>query len=314
MNESRTAAMSRRLSIWLAVSLFALSGPKLLAQYQGEQQIGFTGLNAGSQAPPGIYVTIPLYWRVNDLSIYGAQNNRLLPNTSGSINLFMLPSFQVVTPFKILGANYGASFTQWMDNGTLSLAAVNYRKAGSYGYGDIYVQPISLGWHLRRADVTTGYAFFAPTGSDVHGFHMWVNELDLGTTVYLDEAKKYNVSTMMYYDWNREKTTTPLTVGNILTLSGGAARSFLKGAARVGVAYGAQWKVTRDSGPGIPAILPLTNGRVFGVGPAVQMPLFAKGGVVGLAGFQYEWLVGPKTAFGGQTLTATFTLAHLFQK
>jgi hypothetical protein len=99
-----------------------------------------------------------------------------------------------------------------------------------------------------------------------------------------------------------------------VTLQGGAGRSFLKGAANVGVVYGAQWKVTHDSGTGIPPDFPITNGRVFGVGPGIQMPVFKKGRNVGLVGFQYQWRVGAKTAFAGRTLNASFTFGRLFAK
>src|SRR5689334_20036027 len=66
-----------------------------------------------------------------------------------------------------------------------------------------------------------------------------------------------------------------------------AGRSFLKGAANVGAAYGAQWKTTSDTGSGIPPLLPITNGRVCGVGPEIDMPVFAKGRNVGLVSFRY---------------------------
>jgi hypothetical protein len=226
----------------------------------------------------------------------------------------VLPNVTVVTPYKFLGATVGASFTQWIINGALDVASPfgQFHKAASYGYGDIYVQPAVLGWHTPHADITAAYAFWAPTGAGHYGFHMWVNEIDFGTTLYPDRAKKWNVSTMMYYDIPRQKNNADITVGNILTLEGGASRSFLKGAANAGVAYGAQWKVTHDSGAGIPAILPITNGRVFGVGPAIQLPVFAKGRNVGLVGVQYLWLLDPKTAFGGRALTASFTFARLF--
>ena len=300
--------------VLLATGYLAFSCTTLTAQYQTDQQVGFAGLLAGSQAAPGLYVTLPLYWRLSDLSIYGAQNNQLFKNVSADLNAFVLPNITVVTPFKILGATYGASFTEWLLNGVLNVAARNaqFQKAGAYGYGDIWVQPAVLGWHTPHADITAAYAFWAPTGSGNHGTHMWMNEIDFGTTLYPDASKKWNISTMMYYDIPRKKNNTDVTVGQLLTLAGGAGRSFLKGAGNVGVAYGAQWKMTHDSGSGIPPFLPITNGRVFGVGPAIQMPVFAKGRNVGLVGFQYEWLLGPKTAFGGRTLTASFTLGRLF--
>jgi hypothetical protein len=221
----------------------------------------------------------------------------------------MLPAVEVVTNFKVLGATYGAGFTEWISNGVLNQSTLNIRRSTSYGFGDLYVQPVILGWHLPRADITTGYSFFAPAGPA--GFHQWVHEFDFGTTFYADPAKKWNISTMMYYDFNEKKNDENIQVGDILTLAGGVGRSFLKGAANAGVAYGAQWKITHDRGSDIPAFLPITNGRVFGVGPEVGMPVFAKGKNVGLVSFRYLWPIGPKTALGGQILTVSFTFARI---
>ena len=139
---------------------------------------------------------------------------------------------------------------------------------------------------------------------------MWTNEIVAGTTLYADAAKKWNVSTLMYYDFNEKKNNADIKVGQILTLEGGIGRSFMQGAANAGVAYGAQWKMTHDSGSGIPPLVPIANGRVFGVGPELDMPVFAKGKNLGLVSFRYLWLCGAKEALGGQALTVSFTLAH----
>src|SRR5262249_43801823 len=144
------------------------------------------------------------------------------------------------------------------------------------------------------------------------GQHMWINEIDFGLTVRPDPAKHWNLSTMMYYDFNRKKNNADIKVGDILTLAGWVGRSFLKVVPNAGVAYCAQWKITDDRGSDIPAGLPITNGRVFGVGPEIDIPVFAKGKNVGLVSFRYQWLVGAKTALGGQTLAVTFTFARLF--
>ena len=295
----------------LAICMAAWSNLPLKAQYLGDQLLGLTGLKAGSQPPPGIFVTVPLYYRHSDASIFDAQGDQVLKNATPALNVFMLPSVLWVTPFKVLGANVGVSYSQWILNGVFNQATVGFQRSTSYAFGDIYVQPLVLGWHTPHADVTAGYAFFAPTGSGFAGRHMWVDEIDLGTTLYLDSGKKYNASAMMFYDFNQNKNNTNITVGDIVTLTGGIGRSFLKGAANAGVAYGAQWKTTHDKGPDIPALLPITNGRVFGVGPELDMPVFAKGPNVILASFRYLWLPGPKTEFGGQTITATLTFARL---
>ena len=69
--------------------------------------------------------------------------------------------------------------------------------------------------------------------------------------------------------------------------------------------------MSHDSGADIPAFLSIADRRVFGVGPEIGMPVFAKGKNVGLVSFRYLWLVGPnKAALGGQTLTVSFTFAR----
>lgn len=291
--------------------VLALPSLPLEAQYIGDQFPGLAGLKAGTAPGPGIYLTVPLYYRDSNVSIYDAHGDLVLKNFRAAIDVFALPAVAVVTPFKILGATYGASYSQWIINGVVNVAAINAQKSTGYGFGDIYVQPVILGWHFPHADFTAGYSFFAPTGAGSSGQHMWVNEIDLGGTLYLDEGKKWNLSTMSYYDFNRPKNNTSIKVGDILTLGGGAGRTFLKGAANAGVAYGAQWKMTHDSGADIPPIVSITNGRFFAVGPEVDMPVFAKGLNVGLVSFRYMWIVGPKTALGGQLLVASLTFAHL---
>jgi hypothetical protein len=293
------------------LALIAFWSLPLNAQYLGDQQIGLAGLKAGSQPGPGFYLTIPLYYRDRNISIYDAHGNQVLKGITADISLFVLPGVTVTTPFKILGATYGASFTEWISNGVVDVAAVNFHRTTGYGYGDIYVQPLILGWRVPHLDVTAAYAFFAPTGHGSAGQHMWVNEIDLGGTLYPDKAKAWNVSTMMYYDFNQRKNNADITVGNTLTLAGGIGRSFLKGAANAGVAYGAQWKITHDSGIGIPPVVHVADGRVFGVGPEIDLPVFARGQNAGFVSFRYMWLVGPKAALGGQVLTASFTFARL---
>jgi hypothetical protein len=294
----------------LATCIFA-SSLSLKAQYIGDQFPGLAGLKAGSLPDPGIYLTLPLYYRDSNITIYDAHGDQVLKGFTSAIDVFALPSAAVITPFKILGATYGASYTQWIINGLLNVAATNFQRSTGYGFGDIYVQPVILGWHVPHADFTAGYSFFAPTGAGTSGQHMWVNEIDFGGTFYPDAAKKWNVSTMSYYDFNRKKNNADIKVGNILTLAGGVGRSFLKGAANAGVAYGAQWKMTHDSGSDIPRFLPITNGRFFVVGPEADVPVFAKGLNVGLVSFRYLWVVGPKTSLGGQLLVASFTFAHI---
>jgi hypothetical protein len=294
-------------SLAIVVALLCTSA---YGQYVGYPVPGLGGLKAGSQPDPGIYVTIPLFYDAMFSGIGDAQGNTIAKNLGVDLYIFGTPALGVTTNLKIFGANYGFSALALVLQGVISLARPNFSRDSAWGFGDMYVQPIILGWHLNHADITTAYGFWAPTGGN-HGLHQWQNEGSLGATFYLDKNKKWNLSTMGFFDVPLTKDNTDIKVGKLLSLQGGLGWSFLKGAGNVGAAYFAQWKLTHDSGSAIPPALPITNGRVFGVGPQIQMPVFAKGTNVGLLGFAYMWLPGPKTYFQGQTLMATFTFAKL---
>jgi len=49
----------------------------------------------------------------------------------------------------------------------------------------------------------------------------------------------------------------------------------------------------------------------FGAGPEINLLVFAKGKTRVWSRLSYLWLVDPKTALGGQVLTASFTFARL---
>jgi hypothetical protein len=103
---------SRLASAAFVLAAVAASHLVLEAQYLGSLQPGLTRLKSGSQPGPGLYITLPLYYRNGGISIYDAQGNRVARNVTADVNVFMLPAIQVITPFKILGATYGAGFTE----------------------------------------------------------------------------------------------------------------------------------------------------------------------------------------------------------
>jgi hypothetical protein len=127
-----------RLAVF-AICIFASSSLPLNAQYIGDQFPGLVGLKAGSLPGPGLYITLPLYYRDSNVSIYDPHGNQVLKNFRAAMDVIALPSVAVVTPFKILGATYGASYSQWIINGVVNVAAVNAQKSTGYGFGDIYV-------------------------------------------------------------------------------------------------------------------------------------------------------------------------------
>jgi hypothetical protein len=100
----------------------------------------------------------------------------------------------------------------------LSLASTNLTAGGGgSGFADMYVQPLNLGWHLKRADVAVGYAFTAPTGrytagaSNNVGSGYWGNNITSGTTLYItkNKATTANLATDWEIHGQRQTASTP---------------------------------------------------------------------------------------------------------
>jgi hypothetical protein len=66
-----------------SIGIFGLS-LALKGQYLGDQQLGIAGLEAGSMPAPGMYVTVPLYYRDSNISLYGPQGNQALKNLTAA--------------------------------------------------------------------------------------------------------------------------------------------------------------------------------------------------------------------------------------
>ena len=219
--------------------------------------------------------------------------------------------FTVVTKKKFLGANYG--FMVALPFANAELETPHFVSNPSAGISDLYVQPINLGWHLKQADVTAGYGFFAPTGrytagaDNNTGLGMWGHELTLGTTVYFDKKKNWHAATLGALEFHTGKMDSVQHVGDLLTLEGGAGRSFLHGAAKAGLVYYAQWKITDDTLGLLPSLLVRGRNSTAAMGPELTFPLATKSTLYGLATFRYEWEVYSHTTTQGNALILTFT-------
>ena len=132
----------------------------------------------------------------------------------------------VVTDAKVLGANYGFVVAPAFTNSRFELPGAGIDDS-NFGFSDLYVVPIQLGWHLDAgADIIASYGFFAPTGryspdaDDNIGLGMWSHEFALGTTLLLGDGSWY-AATTGFYEVHSKKENLDLTVGDILALEGG---------------------------------------------------------------------------------------------
>lgn len=303
--------MTRICPRWLVLLVAAgacLRPGVATAQLNGFNIKGDQGLKAGTQAPAGVYLGATLDW-------YGAdtikdREGRAISN-AGEVGLFLGgPLLNVVTKKTLLGGTYGFMTALPFANARLELPRTDENPEP--GVSDLYVQPINLGWHTKRADVLAGYGLFVPTGrytagaDDNTGLGMWGHEVFAGTTVFLDVDRRWNVATTGAFEFHSKKEDSEAHVGPMLTLEGGVGRDFLKGAVSTGLAYYAQWKLADDTLTGLPSVLVRGKNRVVGLGPELTLPIATKSTVYGFLTLRYQWELGARTTTEGSAFNVLF--------
>ena len=309
------------------VALTMLVAAPAYAQLNGENLLGDLGVKSGTQPEPGLYIS-SMYYRYYTDSIKGPDGAPIAldPTGAGSQTIQAgMPILLYVTPWKVLGAHYGMMAVMPFANGSLEAPGLGLSEKASAGPSDLYVLPVQLGWHMKRADVTAGVGFFAPTGrheageSDNLGKGMWSYEVSGGTTVYLDPQRSVSIAANAAWETHSKKdgavqvegvTIHDVKVGQLLTLEGGVGKSFMHGALSVGAAYYAQWKLTSDElglSPSIPLPGPPDRHQVWGVGPDVTIPIATKNQLIALVNMRYLWETNAHIKTQGQSFLVTTT-------
>jgi hypothetical protein len=200
-------------------------------------------------------------------------------------NLFMW-----VSKKKILGGNFGIAALLSATNSSISLAGLG-PVAGGAGFADSYFQPATLGWHLKRADITVAYAFFAPTGrftagaSNNTGSGHWTNVPTAGETFYLTKNKATAFSAYQMYEFHTTQNGTDIHPGQTFDLDYSLTQIIplqkdMHTLLQVGVIGYGQWQTSNNSGPGVDAQHP-GHYRVNGIGGAANVILPARKVAVG---------------------------------
>ncbi len=305
--------------------LLALWSRPLDAQMNGHNALGDFGVLSGSQPAPGFYAAGMWYSYGSDQVLDRDGNPLSLLPSADPISIRMnalVGLFWWVTDKQILGANYGIMVGPSLANLGLEAPALGGDLRTHWGLGDLYVQPVNLGWHLDRADFHAGLGVYVPIGrydvdaSDNVGLGMWTFEVSGGGSVFFDEAKSWHLATMAFYETHTAKRDSDGRVGDLLTLEGGLGKSFLDGAVSVGAAYYAQWKVTGDDFGldfSVPGGTEVGKHRVFGFGPDVTIPIASSTWLRALVNARFIWEFGARTKTDGQTLviTATFPIPSI---
>ena len=281
--------------------IFLVGASSTLAQQKPQWLPGQVGLNAGILPSPGFtYINITENY---DAGTYNGPKGNAIPATS-TYNVWAVENlFYFVPNTKFLGGNLGFDI-MFPTPATGSLVAdfqvptngssVNLSAGGS-GLADFWVQPFTVGWHLKRLDIQIGDAFMIPTGryspgaTNNVGSGYFGNHLQTGTTFYITKNK--GTSANVFTDWeahgNRQGTngtykspgqafTDEWGVGQVLPL-----KKDLSKLLQLGVVGYDQWQVTNNGGTvpvggiTVPAS-PLPHYSVHAVGGQLNYILPAK--------------------------------------
>jgi hypothetical protein len=284
---------------------------------KGHNLLGDFGLQSGTVAPPSFTILVPVY-------LYDAAK---LKNSKGDVvnanpdisSFFTGIGASWVSDFKILNANLSSSvlfaFAKTRIEGNI------VQTSTSFAFSDMYVQPIKLGWHEKRADYTAGYALFLPTGKYTQGgdnnsgLGMLSNEFSAGTTQYFDAKKTFHFSTLLSYEIHSTKKNTEIKTGDILSIEGGIGKSHLllkdgkipQALVNGGLVYYMQYKVSSDQIPVGNTIFTGTKDHIYGIGLESNVYLLKPSMSVG-----FRWLaeLGAVNRFQGNTFF--LSLAKVF--
>jgi len=313
--------MKRALAA-LVLVLVATAGH---TQLNGHNLRGDYGLMAGSQPPPGIWVGL-IYPNIDVDTLRDRDGNELPGNLDLDYHA-IAPYLWWVSKTKVLGGNYSIFVAPSWANSSLEAPVLGVDSTTGVGFGDLYVQPIVLGWHKERADYLVGLGFNAPTGryevdgEDNTGLGMWTYEAFGGATFYLNQDKTWNLAAVAFYATHSSKDGSSQKVGDLVTVEGGLGRTFKQGSINTGLVYFGQWKVSADDlGLSItsPSDSPidlhnLGRHQILGAGPEVTLPLATKKTYYGSVTLRYYWDFGVESNAESQTLLFNLTMPVPFQ-
>jgi hypothetical protein len=241
------------------------------AQQLGYKLLGGAGIDAGVQPPAGLAI-IDRVLNYKSTELRG-RHGEVVPIDGLDINA--------------TGMALGAAFTTAVTHETfltfafaVPLARINVSSdrpeasINGFGFADMFVQPLRVGWRHPHFDVATAYMLYVPTGKfeprggGVGAGH-WTHQFSLGGALFSDTTRTSRASAMASYEINTRKRGIDIRRGDVIQIQGGAGVGVAK-VLTIGVASFAMWQVAANHGADIPPSLRGQWSRAFGVGPEVS--------------------------------------------
>jgi len=281
------------------------------AQQIGHRVLGSLGLLAGSQPESGIYV-------VDEFASYGA--NKVYDNQGHLIPIALdLDAWSNPVGFQMTFKVAPSLYLNVSAAGPISQISLQTNQPDvdlqDFGFGDIYVQPLKIGWKTKQADLVGGYGFYAPTGLYVPrnggvGLGQWTHEFSLGGAFYFDRAKTWNISALASYDLNQHKEGIDIKAGDTVQFQGGAGKIFrprsrILPIVNLGVAAYGLRQVHPDRGSALPAALYGAREVDLGLGPEIDLTVAP---IRGLLAVRYCRDIDVKARQSGHILVIALTI------
>jgi hypothetical protein len=177
------------------------------------------------------------------------------------------------------------------------------------GLGDIFIEPATLSWHIKKADVAIGWGIWIPSGeSDFSdpskpGKGFLTNMFTAGMTYYPDKKRSWSLSALNRYEVNYERNKDNTRPGQVYTLEWGVAKSAAK-TVDLGLAGYFQTQTFRSEGFNSTIL----RERALALGPEITFNL----GKIGLStSIRYLKEVESQQRPQGSLINVTFT--HLIK-
>jgi hypothetical protein len=252
------------------------AAPALAQPDLGHKIMGGIGIRAGFQPDTGVYFADKFIWYRSDRVI--DRDGRTIPIEGLDVDAF-------ANAIGLSGVWKPAAHGPYV-SATIGLPVARAHLSADrpelsldrFGLADVYVEPLKLGWRLRRADLVSSYAFYVPTGRFTPGGGggvsrgQWTQEFALGGAVFFDDERGAYLSALASYELNGRKIGIDITRGDTVQIQGGFGRRVSR-SVDVGLAGYALWQVRPDRGADLPLALRAVNDRAYGLGPEIDVTI-----------------------------------------
>ncbi len=225
MNRNVPGSIVSAIFFALGVSLLLVANAdsclaQALPPVRGMYTPGFNATNSGVMPEPGlIYANFFMDYSFDQ---FRPASGAIAEQRNAAV-FIDINVFEWVSKKKILGANYALVALLPFSNSSISSPTLGAIGGGG-GFSDSFYQPLTLGWHFKRADIQVAYGFFAPTGrftagaTNNTGTGHWTNSPTAGETFYLTKNKRTSLSAYQLYEFHTTQQGTNIHPGQ--TFSG----------------------------------------------------------------------------------------------